>query len=281
MYFDDFNSLAYDFKTGLDDSKELVFVIDITQNIRFRKVFLNSLSLYNAYTIKDGETPENISQKVYGTPLYHWVIMLVNDRYDHINDFPLDTNKLGIMIQNKYGDRKEDVHHFVDVNNKLTPGYQIISIPNYYLPETNNNLYDVLRVGMLLKRPVTMRGVSDMYTGIIENIDTQTESITVLLLNGNFRIRDPIDIVKYIEDSSGNIVEDSVINVNVLVDSSDEDSSKWIYEYTIKELSYLFNSNPITNQEYEYLLNDSKRNIRIVPKAYLDQIMIEFSSLMK
>jgi hypothetical protein len=281
MYFDDFNSLAYDFKTGLDDSKELVFVKDITQNIRFRKEFLNSLSLYNAYTIKDGETPENISQKVYGTPLYHWVIMLVNDRYDHINDFPLDTNKLGIMIQNKYGDRKEDVHHFVDVNNKLTPGYQIISIPNYYLPETNNNLYDVLRVGMLLKRPVTMRGVSDMYTGIIENIDTQTESITVLLLNGNFRIRDPIDIVKYIEDSSGNIVEDSVINVNVLVDSSDEDSSKWIYEYTIKELSYLFNSNPITNQEYEYLLNDSKRNIRIVPKAYLDQIMTEFSSLMK
>jgi len=263
MYFDDFNKLVYDFKTGLDDSKELVVVKDITQNIRFRKEFLNSLALYNAYTIIDGESPEIISEKIYGSPLYHWVIMLVNDRYDYINDFPLDSNKLGIMIKKRYGDRDSDIHHFEDSNGKIISGYQNLNLPNVYLPETNNYVYDVVLPGMFLKRPVILDGVSDNYTGIIESVNLQDESIDVLLINGNFRVDDPIDIVKYSEDSSGNIVEDFVLS------------------FELPEFKYPFNVFPITNSDYEYALNESKRIIRIVPKAYLDQIMTEFSSLMK
>lgn len=264
MYFDDFNKLAYDFKTGLDDSKELVFVKDITQNIRFRKEFFNSLSLYNAYTIVDGETPEIISEKVYGTPFYHWVIMLANDRYDHINDFPLDGNKLGAIIETRYGDRHLDVHHFEDLNRKQIPGYQIISLPNTYLDEENTYLYDIISTGMLLKRPVTLNGVADMYTGIIESINTEDETINVLILKGGFRTADPIDIIKYVQDTSGNNVEQFVTSF-----------------YVTGDINYPYNVVPVTNTDYEFALNESKRNIRIVPKAYLDQIMTEFSGLMK
>ena len=263
MYFDDFNKLAYDFKTGLDNSKELVFVKDITQNIRFRKEFFNSLSLYNAYTIVDGDTPEIISQKIYGTPLYHWVIMLANDRYDHVNDFPLDGNKLGAIIETRYGDRDSDVHHFEDSNRKQIPGYQIISLPNTYLDVEGAYLYDIISAGMLLKRKVTLHNVDQMYTGIIESINTEDETINVLLLNGGFRREDPIDIIKYVQDISGNNVEEFVTS------------------FYVTDIQYPYNVFPVTNSDYEFALNESKRNIRIVPKAYLDQIMTEFSGLMK
>ena len=261
MYFDDFNKLAYDFKTGLDDSKELVFVKDITQNIRFRKEFLNSLLLYNSYTILDGETPEIISEKIYGSPMYHWTIMLANDRYDYIQDFPLDSNKLGIVIDNKYGDRKVDVHHFENLNGAFIQGYQILSIPNLYLEDYENYTYDNLTPGMVLKRTIKFNGVDDIYTGVIESIDADAEQITVLLTNGAFRIDDPVDIVTYTQDSSG-IVE------------------TFILTFIVYETHYPYNIVPISNEEHEFKLNEAKRNIRLIPKAYLDQIMTEFSSLM-
>jgi len=268
MYFDDFNKLAYDFKTGLNNSRELVVVKDITQNIRFRKEFLNSLLLYNAYTVIDGETPEIISEKLYGSPLYHWIIMLVNDRYDYINDFPLDGNKLSAMIKSKYGDRDLDVHHFVNLNGKTVPGYQIMSIPNFTFTEIVDDeeqivyIYDRMTTGMFLKTQIVINGVSDSYTGIIESIDSASKKVNVLLMAGAFSVSDVINIVQYIQNSSGDLVEEIVAS------------------FTLSEVDYPYNVLPVTNNEYEFSINEAKRNLRVIPKAYLDQIMTEFSNVM-
>ena len=102
MYFKDFPQFLYDFKYGTNEDTKMSIVTDITRNIRFRKEVLENFSLYDEYDIKDGETPEIIAEKVYGNPEYHWIIMLANQRYDYITDFPLDYTALMAHAANKY-----------------------------------------------------------------------------------------------------------------------------------------------------------------------------------
>lgn len=88
-------------------------IVDITFNMRAKEKILKGITLYDEYDIKDGETPEIISEKIYGTPYYHWAIMLINDRYDYTNDFPLSWLELEQHITNKYGEGNEhDIHHY-------------------------------------------------------------------------------------------------------------------------------------------------------------------------
>ena len=100
MYFKDFPSYLYDFNYG-NDVKTTV-VKDITRNIRFKKEILDNIALYDEYDIVDGETPEIISEKFYGTPEYHWVVMLANDKYDYRSDFPIPEFILQKHIQTYY-----------------------------------------------------------------------------------------------------------------------------------------------------------------------------------
>lgn len=102
MYFKDFPKFLYDFKYGNTDETQTSIVLDTTRNVRFRKEVLSNYTLYDEYDIVDGETPEIIAEKVYGNPNYHWIIMLANDRYDWVSDFPLDYPALIKHTADKY-----------------------------------------------------------------------------------------------------------------------------------------------------------------------------------
>ena len=88
MYFKEFPEFLYDFRYTPHETKTAI-VKDITRNVRFRKEVLNNIAVYDEYDIVDGETPEIIAEKIYGNPEYHWIIMLANQRYDYLTDFPL------------------------------------------------------------------------------------------------------------------------------------------------------------------------------------------------
>jgi len=119
MYFKNFPVFQYDFlyDNATDGDKLKVSVVkDITRNVRFRKEILSNVTVYDEYDIVDGETPEIIAEKIYGNPEYHWMIMLANDRYDYLTDFPLSEYNLEKHIVAKYGNTRYDVHHYVDAN---------------------------------------------------------------------------------------------------------------------------------------------------------------------
>jgi hypothetical protein len=102
MYFKDFPKFLYDFKYGNTDETQTSVVIDITRNIRFRREVLSNIAVYDEYDIIDGETPEIIAEKVYGNAEYHWIIMLANDRFDYLSDFPLQAGQLQEHAAAKY-----------------------------------------------------------------------------------------------------------------------------------------------------------------------------------
>lgn len=126
MYFKDFPKFIYDFKYSNSNVTKTSVVKDITRNIRFRKEILANITLYDEYDIVDGETPEIIAEKVYGNPEYHWIIMLVNEKYDYSTDFPLEEYALVKVIQDKYGNNANAVKHYVNaagfVVNSNSPG---------------------------------------------------------------------------------------------------------------------------------------------------------------
>ena len=67
MYFSQFPTIYYEFDIG--GTTEIRPILDITHNVRFRREVLNNVTLYNTYDIKDGETPEILADRVYGSSL--------------------------------------------------------------------------------------------------------------------------------------------------------------------------------------------------------------------
>ena len=133
MYFKDFPKYLYDFNYGTTSKTSVV--TDITRNVRFRKELLSSITYYDEYDIVDGETPEIIAEMIYGNAEYHWIIMLANDRYDYLTDFPLPEQQLTRHIEQLYGATANDVKHYVNADgfivNSDSPGAVSVSFAEY------------------------------------------------------------------------------------------------------------------------------------------------------
>lgn len=113
MYFKNFPTILYDYGVDKDGNPINVVATDITQNIRIRKQVLSNVTLYDEYDIKEGETVEMIAEKFYGDPNYHWVVMLANERFDPIGDFPLTQTTLVQYVKDVYGEANVyATHHY-------------------------------------------------------------------------------------------------------------------------------------------------------------------------
>lgn len=135
MYFKNFNNFLYDF--SINNVRKLILVKDITKNVRVRTAILSNVTLFDEYDIVDGETPEIIAEKIYGSSEYHWVVMLCNQRYDWIQDFPLSYYELDKYITQKYGAGNEDAtHHYIN-----NDGYQVDS-SNAEATSVSNRQYE-------------------------------------------------------------------------------------------------------------------------------------------
>jgi hypothetical protein len=115
-FFGKFPTVAYDINRG-DFSN-----FEISTNIFFRlamvKEVINNISAYYEYIIRDGDTPENLADKIYGDPQAHWIILMANNIVDPQYDWPLDKPSFLNYIRNKYeliSIAKTQTHHFEKV----------------------------------------------------------------------------------------------------------------------------------------------------------------------
>lgn len=316
MYFDNFKTLLYPFPSiGENKSDKSMLIKDITTNIRFKKAFIESLPLTETYKIMDGDTPEIISEKLYDTPDYHWILMLLNQRYDYINDFPLSNRELEIMISNKYGSATNNIRHFEDANGNVTNGYCYIKISKKVKGsieiangQSKVNGYDTafkeqLSVGNNL---YTNDGVFIGYIrSITSNFELELHDITVIPdYIGSFTCVIPIavgDVVRnktaigyavgivqeIIDDRYGILMTSNSFlsggSIQVLSYGDDingdyQETSKGVVQIT--SLSYPQLMTHITNTDYEYRLNEQSREFKILPKVYLSQVLNEFNALL-
>lgn len=257
MYFDNFQKFLYDFDLG--SSQKFLLVTDITKNIRFKKDFIDNIQLYETYKMNDGESIEMVSEKIYGSPDYHWVLMLLNQRYDYVEDFAVDSATLDQMIERKYGDRKTDVVHYLDESGFVTnPSLTITMVNTPHPIAVNRPLFGDMEVGNVIRRKTSIGDYTARFDGF-----TADNDLRITMTNGNFKIGDTVTVYKYYDDVNGNFVEEAIGTSKIL-------------NVTIPEVY-----TPITNYEKEYYANEKKRIIKIVPQAYMQQILSEFDTLMQ
>jgi hypothetical protein len=102
MFFDSQPNFYYPYKDGIKLSKNLF------RRVRFRDN-LNALYVASTrYTVQQGETPEQISTKQYGSPEWYWTILILNNIIDVHNDWPVSDYELDLAIEKQYGDTQDD-----------------------------------------------------------------------------------------------------------------------------------------------------------------------------
>jgi len=143
-YFAKIPLIGYD----IEDSGEKIAVANILQRIKLRELVLNDRMIYYTYTVKDGETPEIIADKLYGSSFFHWVVLLANNIVDPTYDWPLSHEDLMLTIQKKYGTPEQDglvyayqtVHHYEDMSGNWIDEETYRSLP--YVERREVMIYD-------------------------------------------------------------------------------------------------------------------------------------------
>ena len=126
----------------------------VTANVRFRTYVLQNVSLYEYYDIREGDTPEIISEKVYGTPLYHWTIMIANQKYDYAVDYPLTAAELAEFVTYKYGDFVNGIHHYVEAST----GLQKEGVNQLTLTNVTAGAANLIKAGVVLTNDYDYKG---------------------------------------------------------------------------------------------------------------------------
>lgn len=113
-YFSQFGLTPY---INLENSEgSFVVLTNILTRSAFLREIVENVDLFYDYQVKDGETPEIIADKLYGSPHRYWIILMFNQFMNPYYDFPLTSDQLHDMIVSKYGQTIEQaqntIHHY-------------------------------------------------------------------------------------------------------------------------------------------------------------------------
>lgn len=103
MYFEKFPTIEYE---GID-------MHDITIRYKINELVRDSVNTYEQYKLSYGERPEDVSYRLYDSVTFHWVILLMNDISNPLDEWFKTDEELELLISEKYvsGD---DIHHWLD-----------------------------------------------------------------------------------------------------------------------------------------------------------------------
>ena len=108
QYFNEFPVINYNISGQTGNLKQ---VTDIWRRVKVRSKIANNLSLYDVIDVPEGDSPETIAYKAYGSVDYFWVVCLLNNVVNRIHDWPLDEFNFQQFVKDKY-DNPGGIHHY-------------------------------------------------------------------------------------------------------------------------------------------------------------------------
>lgn len=250
MYFNTLPNIVYPFRIKNED--KYILVKDATINVRFIKEFVSNITLYDTYDIVDGETPELIAEKFYDNPEYHWIVMLVNDRYDYISDFPMPYDRLESFVKTKYNQpfTATDWYYSGSTITVVAPNHGLLATGD--LPSTPTTFVSVSGAVADTNAPNgdnfgILSVTDDTFTFSSGAVPTGNPEGTLTVTPSGLE-----NYVRHYENAEG------------LVVNSDYPSAT-----------------PISNYTYEDRMNEKKRTLKIVDKALIERIANDFVKAVK
>ena len=114
MFFNIVPNIEYDEKPISYPFSESDFVV--AKNF-FRRYKINDdvfqyAVFFKKYTIKDGERPETLAEKIYGNQFYDWVILLTNNMVTAQYDWPRTNYEIYKMVEEEFDDPYSEISHY-------------------------------------------------------------------------------------------------------------------------------------------------------------------------
>ncbi len=121
-------------------------VVDIFKKIIPSNQYLDNTILFELYDIVDGESPENLAYKLYGSAEHHWVLLTINNIVDINKNWPMSQRDFNVYVSEKYNDPYQ-IHQYVDSDGDIIDkdeweslgSVTSNSIENYSYEELINN----------------------------------------------------------------------------------------------------------------------------------------------
>ena len=207
-------------RTFLTIGEQPYYIEDFLTRISLSADFRKNVVYLDDYFVRDKETPELVSQILYGTPNYHWVILLVNDIINVNEEWPLPDSKVTNLIYLKYDFE--------------------VSVPD----ESEYNVNDIIQSNSGGKFTVTKIETGKVFlrsqvgktyltvASILENVTTETDGLTVT------SIIDPEEATHHFYDPEiGYIVDEGYSVTTVSVSNYDYEVTANDNKRTVKVLS--------------------------------------------
>ena len=100
-YFKNIPNVLYDINGT--EPNQFRAVTNIMSRVRFKPSVIENITDYYPYKVLEGERPDIVSYKKYGTVAYSYLILLINDIVDPLFDWPLPTRQFENYIIEQYG----------------------------------------------------------------------------------------------------------------------------------------------------------------------------------
>jgi len=159
MLFSIIPNISYDEKPISYPFSESDF---ITAKNFFRRYKINDdvfsyVVYFRKYTIVDGDRPDIIADRLYGSPFYDWVILLTNNLVNAQYDWPMSNYTLQKVVEKEFSEPYGTIHHYETYEYGPYPGGLHVD-QTFYNKNHKLNIEGqiVVKNGNELCRPVTI-----------------------------------------------------------------------------------------------------------------------------
>ena len=300
-YFKRFPRIKYSFDSG----KTNKIAVDILRRIGFRDEAQKEKGLLIDYIVKDADTPENLADKMYGDPGFHWVILLFNNIINPYHNWPLSTRKFESFIKKRYpgqafflvGDGDEQFPSF-NFNRNET----LLTLTGNTFDDVSNVSYGSTNAALIHKwdknlAKLELTGVSGDYStgdfvvvigtsgdGSTFNKTARINKIVSLNYESVHHFENPIDqtiLNAFGAPPTGGTGEQKVLGSTGNYDGGTTLGISW--ENTILQ-NYIVDADSTyvkTNQDFENEENEKKRSIKLLRPEFLQRVVEEFDKLVR
>jgi len=294
MYFKNFPRVILDGSTGATGSS--VIAVDILRRVGFNNTGKTGSEFFVEYNIGDTETPESIANHIYGSPEYHWVVLMFNDKFDAFFEWPLSVRKFEKYMTKKY----QGITLF------FADGVTGSFLPNDTLVKTSGT--GLTGWGGLVDEydptlnKLTITGVGSGYEFSADDLVKSYNATGGTLLTQNVGeavvkriVTDSSQALHHFETSgstfdgyddigggsqTAKIRLDPLSKYNGITQVSMGSGGVTFGNTLLYGYTYNSSSNYVkTNYDYETEQNEDKRKISLLNPTHLDQVIREFKSL--
>lgn len=122
MFFSKLPNVEYDIKPIKFpiSNTEYVLAKNLFRRFKISDSAFASTVYFNKYAIVDGDRPDIIANKFYGTPNYDWIVILTNNIINPMFEFPIAERSLYDFVAANYSN-PDGVHHYetLEVKNSI------------------------------------------------------------------------------------------------------------------------------------------------------------------